>query len=61
MQGTIVRFMKQRKSMSHKEILEVVLKSLNGYYQSTPRDIQYQIDDLVQKGYMMRDMVDRTM
>lgn len=61
MQGGIVCFMKQRKRMSNREILEVIFRSLKGYYHNISRYIQYQTDELLQKGYMMRDEVDRTM
>ena len=59
-EASIVRILKSRKSVNHNELLAEVSKQLSSRFKCTPSMIKRSIESLIERDYLMRDAVDRT-
>ena len=60
MEATIVRILKSRKAVNHNELLAEVSKQLSARFKCTPSMIKRCIESLIERDYLVRDNVDRS-
>ena len=53
--ATIVRLMKSRRTMEHREILIEVINMLRTTFTPAPDDMKKRIESLIERGYLERD------
>eukprot|EP00668_Euglena_longa_P028826 GGOE01036153.1.p1 GENE.GGOE01036153.1~~GGOE01036153.1.p1 ORF type:complete len:746 (-),score=233.76 GGOE01036153.1:273-2510(-) len=58
--AVIVRVMKSRKAMEHRQLVLEVIELLKGRFQSSPEDIKKRIESLIEREYMERSQQSRS-
>uniref|UniRef100_A0A7S1N1C3 Cullin family profile domain-containing protein n=1 Tax=Eutreptiella gymnastica TaxID=73025 RepID=A0A7S1N1C3_9EUGL len=58
-EACIVRVMKSRKQLSHLDLQTECIRQLSNYFKPDMKVIKKRIEDLIQRGYLERDEVDR--
>ena len=57
--AVIVRVMKSRKTMEHRQLIMEVVELLKGRFQPSPEDIKKRIESLIEREYMERSQQTR--
>jgi cullin 3 len=60
-EAAIVRVMKSRKMLNHNNIVTEVTRQLAARFNPSPVDIKKRIESLIDREYLSRDDVDRTL
>lgn len=59
--AAIVRILKSRRTVKHNELIEGIIKQLSSRFQPLVVQIKQQVEDLIDKEYLERDVNDRNL